>query len=129
MVEQDLTLSIDVGTGSVRAALVDRAGAILSIAAEEQHQIVPTFGWAEQSVEGWWSGVKAAIRQVLKDVPDAAQRIAANDPLVMATPRPHGPGALAAIAEQTIALTARPMAPPEARTAQAARGASAARTA
>jgi hypothetical protein len=50
----------------------------------------------------------------------AAQRIAASDPLVMATPRPHGPGALAAIAEQTIALTARPMAPPEARIAQAA---------
>lgn len=77
MIEQDLTLSIDVGTGSVRAALVNRAGAILSIAAEEQHQIVPAFGWAEQSVEGWWTGVATAIRCVLHAVPDADRRIAA----------------------------------------------------
>jgi xylulokinase len=77
MTAQDLTLSIDVGTGSVRAALVDGAGAILSVAAEEQTQIVPAFGWAEQSVEGWWNGVGAAIRQVLGAVPDAAQRVAA----------------------------------------------------
>jgi len=77
MIEQDLTLSIDVGTGSVRAALVNRAGAILSIAAEEQQQIVPAFGWAEQSVEDWWTGVATAIRRVLHAVPDADRRIAA----------------------------------------------------
>src|SRR5262245_57696733 len=77
MTAQDLTLSIDVGTGSVRAALVDHAGVILSIAAEEQQQIVPAFGWAEQSVEGWWNGVAAATHRVLDAVPDAARRIAA----------------------------------------------------
>lgn len=44
----DLTLSIDIGTGSVRAALVDGRGAILHIASREHHQIVPAFGWAEQ---------------------------------------------------------------------------------
>ena len=42
----DLALSIDVGTGSVRAALVDAAGRILSIAAHEHDQIVPRFGWS-----------------------------------------------------------------------------------
>ena len=73
----DLTLSIDVGTGSVRAALVDPSGTILAIAAVEQHQIVPAFGWAEQSVEGWWSGVVQAIRTVLDQVPGSAGRIAA----------------------------------------------------
>jgi len=77
MTDQDLTLSIDVGTGSVRAALVDDVGRIRSIAAEEQSQIVPQFGWAEQSVEGWWSGVTRAIRRVLAGEPDAARRIAA----------------------------------------------------
>jgi|GEM_PF-1157710 len=41
---RDLTLSIDVGTGSVRAALVDDAGSILCIASREHDQIVPTFG-------------------------------------------------------------------------------------
>ncbi len=77
MTARDLTLSIDVGTGSVRAALVDDTGAIVSIAAEEQNQIVPAFGWAEQSVEGWWHGVVAAIRRLLHAEPDAAGRIAA----------------------------------------------------
>ena len=73
----DLTLAIDVGTGSVRAALVDRSGAIVAIAAVEQYQIVPAFGWAEQSVEGWWESAVTAIRRVLDDIPDAAARIAA----------------------------------------------------
>jgi xylulokinase len=77
MADQDLTLSIDVGTGSLRAALVDDAGRIRAIAAEDQTQIVPAFGWAEQSVEGWWSGVVRAISRVLAEVPDAARRIAA----------------------------------------------------
>ncbi len=54
---RDLTLSIDVGTGSVRAALVDRSGAILHIAAREHDQIVPQFGWAEQRPLDWWAGV------------------------------------------------------------------------
>src|SRR5882757_11131268 len=77
MADQDLTLSIDVGTGSVRAALVDDSGRICAIAAEEQTQIVPAFGWAEQSVEGWWSGVVHAIARVLAGEPDAARRISA----------------------------------------------------
>ncbi len=73
----DLTLSIDVGTGSVRAALVDPRGAILAIAAVEQQQVVPQFGWSEQSVEGWWTGVVQAVRTVLDEVPEAAARVAA----------------------------------------------------
>jgi xylulokinase len=77
MADQDLTLSIDVGTGSVRAALVDDSGRIRAIAAEEQTQIVPQFGWAEQSVEGWWSGVAHAIARLMAAEPDAARRIAA----------------------------------------------------
>ena len=72
-----LTLSIDVGTGSVRAALVDAGGAIVAIAAVEQQQIVPAFGWSEQSVAGWWDGVVQATRTVLDRVPGAAQRIEA----------------------------------------------------
>ena len=76
-VTQDLTLSIDVGTGSVRAALVDASGAILSIAAVEQQQIVPTFGWSEQPCIGWWARLVQATRTVLAQTPNAARRIAA----------------------------------------------------
>ncbi len=73
----DLTLAIDVGTGSVRAALVDARGTILAIEAVEQHQAVPAFGWAEQSAQGWWDGVVRAVRAVLDRVPGAAGRVEA----------------------------------------------------
>lgn len=73
----DLFLAIDVGTGSVRAALVDVKGKILSIAAREHEQIVPQFGWSEQRPADWWQGVAAAIREILDTVPDARSRIAA----------------------------------------------------
>jgi hypothetical protein len=65
------------------------------------------------------AGVPILIASSVPRLP-AAQRIVANDLLVLAAPRPHGPGALAALVEQTIALTARPLAPKEERTAQAA---------
>ena len=74
---RDLTLSIDVGTGSVRAALVDSGGAILAIASREHDQIVPQFGWAEQRPLDWWAGVAASIRDVLTSVEGARGRIAA----------------------------------------------------
>lgn len=74
---RDLTLSIDVGTGSARAALVDERGAILHIAAREHDQIVPQFGWAEQRPLEWWSGVAESIREALSAVENARGRIAA----------------------------------------------------
>src|SRR5215471_17348518 len=74
---RDLTLSIDVGTGSVRAALVDSEGGILHIAAREHDQIVPQFGWAEQRPRDWWDGVSASIRDTLGAIEGARGRIAA----------------------------------------------------
>jgi len=81
-----LTLAIDVGTGSVRAALVDGGGRIVTIAAREHDQIVPRFGWAEQRPADWWAGVVATIRTVLADVPDAKERIS----VVVACGQMHG---------------------------------------
>ena len=75
--DQDLTLSIDVGTGSVRSALVDSTGTIVALAAAEQEQVVPAFGWSEQPAEGWWTRVAQTTRTVLGQMPDAARRIAA----------------------------------------------------
>src|SRR5262245_26971086 len=74
---RDLTLSIDVGTGSVRAALVDGAGEILHIASREHDQIVPAFGWAEQRPADWWAGVVHTIRAALAAVEGAGRRISA----------------------------------------------------
>ena len=46
----------------------------MSIAAVEQQQIVPAFGWSEQSVIGWWDGAAQATRTVLDR--DSGRRVA-----------------------------------------------------
>lgn len=68
-------LCIDVGTGSVRAALVDKAGRIVFIAAKEHEQIVPRHGWSEQRPEDWWRGVTEVVRQAADKARDLSSRI------------------------------------------------------
>lgn len=74
--KKDLPLAIDVGTGSVRAALVTSTGMTLAFAAKEHEQIVPRFGWSQQSPQTWCEGVIFSIRNVLAQVNSAAERIA-----------------------------------------------------
>jgi len=74
---RDLTLAIDVGTGSARAALVDATGRILAIVAREYEQIVPAFGWSEQRPADWWASVVASIWDVLRLVDGATVRVSA----------------------------------------------------
>jgi xylulokinase len=73
---KDLLLAIDVGTGSARAALVSQSGKIVAFAAKEHDQIIPRFGWSQQSPRIWWEGVIFSIGRVIKEIPDAADRIA-----------------------------------------------------
>jgi xylulokinase len=73
----DLYLTIDIGTGSVRAALVDLSGTVLHIASREHEQIVPAFGWSEQRPEDWWTGVAHVVREAIGFIGGAAGRIAA----------------------------------------------------
>jgi len=61
---KDFLLAIDVGTGSVREALVNFAGEIVTFHASEHDQIVPHFGWTEQRPSDWWTGVVRCIRGV-----------------------------------------------------------------
>ncbi len=74
---RDLYLAIDVGTGGLRSALVDRQGRILAFSHKEHEQIVPRFGWSEQRPADWWEGTLATIRDVTGKVDNAATRIAA----------------------------------------------------
>ncbi|NAZ36343.1 FGGY-family carbohydrate kinase [Rubellimicrobium sp. CFH 75288] len=74
---RDLALAVDVGTGSVRVALVDRTGRLLAIRHREHDQIVPRHGWSEQRPADWWEGAVEAIRAVLSEVEGAANRVAA----------------------------------------------------
>src|SRR6218665_1728489 len=82
----ELTLAIDVGTGSARAALMDADGAIVAVAARELPQTGRQFGWSEQQPLAWWSGVVASVLDLLGRVPDARGRI----PLVLAGGETHG---------------------------------------
>jgi xylulokinase len=74
---KDLLLAIDVGTGSVRAALVNLQGEIVGFHAAEHDQQVPHFGWSQQRPSDWWNGVVLCIRSVLQKTEAAPQRIAA----------------------------------------------------
>ncbi|MBV9488565.1 MAG: pentose kinase [Verrucomicrobia bacterium] len=78
MTSRDLFFAIDVGTGSVRSALVDVNGNVVAFQAKEHGQIVPRPGWAEQRPREWWEGVVETTRAVLQSVPGAADRIAAT---------------------------------------------------
>jgi len=74
---KDLTLAVDVGTGGVRAALVDRQGTIIAFDHRAHEQIVPRYGWSEQRPAEWWEGTAGSVRGVLDKVPGAASRVAA----------------------------------------------------
>lgn len=68
-------LAIDLGTSSVRAALVDDRGRIIAFASRFYQQVIPQFAWAEQSATAWWEGALGAIREVVAGAD--ASRIAA----------------------------------------------------
>lgn len=86
MAHDGLTLAIDIGTGSVRAALVVDSGHVLAMAACEHAQRVPAFGWSEQRAQDWWLGVQSCIRQVLSCVQAARERVE----VVVACGQMHG---------------------------------------
>ncbi len=56
-------LGIDLGTGSIKALIVDRTGRVLGRGDAEYPLDHPRPGWAEQEPELWWRGVVAAVRQ------------------------------------------------------------------
>jgi len=73
----ELFLVLDIGTGSVRAAIVDQSGAVLAFVNRAHEQIVPRFGWSEQRAADWWDGAAAVTREVLRKVDGAAKRVGA----------------------------------------------------
>ena len=74
---RNLYLAIDVGTGGIRAALVDRAGHILKICHKEHEQIVSQFGWSEQRPADWWQGTVDTVQEVVRSIDVATDRIVA----------------------------------------------------
>lgn len=72
-------IALDVGTQSVRAAVVQQNGTILGIAQVKHEVDSPHPGWAQQNPDSWWQNLCTALRQVLKDTavsPDSIKAIA-----------------------------------------------------
>jgi xylulokinase len=59
-------LAIDLGTQSIRAALVGKDGKIAGIAQLPHEVKSPHVGWAQQRPDGWWESAACAIRDVVK---------------------------------------------------------------
>ncbi|HAT1685306.1 TPA: pentose kinase, partial [Klebsiella oxytoca] len=73
---KDKILTIDVGTGSTRAAILRIDGAMIGFAQREYEQTTPRAGWSEQAPSLWWQAACDCIREVLYRYPETAAQIA-----------------------------------------------------
>ncbi|NPV08860.1 MAG: xylulokinase [Anaerolineae bacterium] len=71
-----MLIGMDLGTSSVRVAVVDQGGRILGLGQREYSIEVPCPGWAEQDTEVWWRATAAACSEALhcSQVPPASVR-------------------------------------------------------
>ncbi len=66
MADKPHVLGIDLGTGGIRALLVDQyTGDIIGSASSDHSTSTPNHGWSEQDPEDWWRGCCSAIRTLL----------------------------------------------------------------
>ncbi|MEM8552843.1 MAG: FGGY family carbohydrate kinase [Pseudomonadota bacterium] len=63
---QKCTVSIDVGTGSTRAAVLSREARILKSASREYEQIVSEHGWSEQRADDWWQAACDSLLECME---------------------------------------------------------------
>jgi glycerol kinase len=67
----DVVAAVDQGTTSSRCALVDRSGAIVSMAQREHEQIYPKPGWVEHDPDEIRRSVEAVVGEALGAIPSA----------------------------------------------------------
>ncbi|MCI0458439.1 MAG: hypothetical protein L0Z62_15855, partial [Gemmataceae bacterium] len=60
-----LFLGLDVGTQSLRAALIDASGTCCAFATAELETTHPQPGWAEQDARQWWQAARTAVAEAL----------------------------------------------------------------
>lgn len=64
-------LALDIGTGSVRAGLINLAGKLVACRARNHETYFPRHGWVEQAPSDWWRGIKCSVTALLSDAPEA----------------------------------------------------------
>ncbi|WP_165226636.1 FGGY-family carbohydrate kinase [Aquisphaera insulae] len=72
-----LVLGLDMGTQSLRAALVDLKGRTVAYGVEPIETTYPRPAWAEQSPQQWWAATKSAIAKALDKSGASPKQIAA----------------------------------------------------
>ncbi len=69
-------LGLDVGTQSLRAALVDTEGRTAAFGISEIETTFPRPGWAEQAPEQWWHAARNAVALALKEAKAEPSQVA-----------------------------------------------------
>src|SRR5262245_52552132 len=72
-----LFLGLDVGTQSLRAALIDLHGVTVAFATSPLDTTHPQPGWAEQDANRWWQAACAAVPEALASANVSADAVAA----------------------------------------------------
>lgn len=72
MIKKEAVLVVDVGTESVRAALVSGEGTVLALQSRGLEFFSPHPGWAEQNPDEWLSAALECIRAVRERVPSVS---------------------------------------------------------
>jgi xylulokinase len=75
MSKRSCALGIDLGTGSVKAVLLDAAGHQVAAASASVHVSSPRPGWAESGPEDWWSAVRTAVRELVEMLDGTQDRV------------------------------------------------------
>ncbi|MBL7221484.1 MAG: hypothetical protein ISS69_15340 [Phycisphaerae bacterium] len=83
----DNVMALDIGTQSVRAAVLSSGGEILGIAQVKHDVDSPQAGWAQERPDDWWTEICTAIPQVLEETGVAAGSIAS----IATCGQMHGP--------------------------------------
>ncbi|MDX2039231.1 MAG: FGGY-family carbohydrate kinase [Isosphaeraceae bacterium] len=71
----DYLLGLDVGTQSLRAAVVDLTGRIVAFGTAPIETVYPRPGWAEQRPEEWWAGARTAVGKALEAAGITAEQV------------------------------------------------------
>ncbi len=72
-----LLMGLDVGTQSLRAALVDRHGRTVAYGVAPIETAYPRPTWAEQDPESWWTAARSAVRSALETAGVGPDEVAA----------------------------------------------------
>jgi FGGY-family pentulose kinase len=77
LAKEPLVLGLDVGTQSLRAALVDLHGRTVAFGVAPIATTYPRPTWAEQSPEEWWSAARTAVESAMKQAAAAPEQVMA----------------------------------------------------